>query len=119
MSSRVQSIAGAIRETETGGRFEAVGASGERGAFQFMPETWKMWSKEVAGRVLPLTEANEYYVATMKIKKFVEAGYSDADIALSWNQGSRGECRRGVNRHGVNYDSCAYQEKVLTALHNN
>ena len=112
----MQDIAHAIRETETGGHFHAVGASGERGAFQFMPETWKMWSREVAGRVLPLTEANEYYVATMKIRNLVEAGYSDADIALSWNQGSRGECRRGVNRHGVNYDSCAYKAKVLAAL---
>jgi hypothetical protein len=101
---------------ESGGNFNARGASGENGRMQFMPATWKMWSKDIAGKVLPFTEGNEYYVAVMKIDGWLKTGYSEADITLIWNQGHAGPCRAGVNRHNVPFDSCAYQRAVLARL---
>lgn len=81
-----------------------------------MPATWKMWSADVAGRVLPLTPVNEQYVALRKVQGWLDQGYSERQVALIWNQGSAGDCRRGVNKHGAEYDSCAYAQNVLVAL---
>ena len=81
-----------------------------------MPATWELWSKDIAGRVLPFTEGNEYYVAVMKVDAWLKSGYTERDIALTWNQGSKGACRAGVNRHGVVYDSCKYAKVILAHL---
>jgi len=75
-----------------------------------------MYSLEVYGEVMPMTYESERYVATRMIETWLANGYTIADIPLIWNQGSNGQCRRGVNRHGVRYDSCAYQQKVLALL---
>ena len=71
-----------------------------------MPATWVMWSKEVAGRVLPFTEQNEHYVAVRMIKKWVNDGLSARQVALKWNSGRYDKCIEGVNKQGVSYDSC-------------
>lgn len=101
---------------ETGGVHSAIGKSGEHGALQFLPSTWEMWSKEVAGRVLPFTEANERYVALLKVQRLLDAGYTARGVALVWNQGHTNGCSAGTNKHGVQYDSCAYAQKVLASL---
>jgi hypothetical protein len=81
-----------------------------------MPATWAMWSKEVAGRILPFTEQNEHYVAVRMIKKWVDDGYTNRQISLTWNQGHTGACASGHNKHGIFYDSCAYASKVLAKI---
>ena len=81
-----------------------------------MNGTWQRWSVEVLGYVAAQTPTNERYVALHKIQHFFDLGYSDAQVARIWNQGNAGQCVRGVHRHGVRYDSCAYQQKVLALL---
>lgn len=93
------------------------GASGEYGCLQFLPTTWRLWSKDVYGEVREQTPVRERYVAYKKIERWLEQGYSSREIALMWNQGHPGACGAGVNKHGVSYDSCAYAQSVLTHLH--
>jgi len=106
----------AIMKVESGGYFGAKGASGEKGAAQFLPSTWELWSRDIAGRVLPFTEGNEYYVAVMKVDAWLKSGYNEGQIAQIWNTGRPGPCIRGVNRHNVPYDSCAYERAILAQL---
>jgi hypothetical protein len=70
----------------------------------------------VLGYVAPQTPKTEYYVALHKIQFHINQGYSDREIALIWNQGNAGKCKAGVNRHGVPYDSCAYEKKFVLAM---
>jgi len=60
----------AIKRTETGGDYSAKGSSGERGAYQFMPATWKQFSNEANNKkgALEQTPENEEKVAAYKIK---------------------------------------------------
>lgn len=81
-----------------------------------MPETWAGWSKNVLGYIAPITPVNERYVALHKIQHHINQGYSDAQIALIWNQGNAGPCKAGTNKLGVEYNSCAYQSKLLALL---
>ncbi|MCP6727373.1 MAG: hypothetical protein KJI69_05190 [Patescibacteria group bacterium] len=90
------------------------GDSGEYGCFQFLPETWKLFSKEVLGYVAPQTIINEEYVATIKIEKWLRQGLTVKEVALRWNQGShKKKCSAGVNKFGVEYNSCEYVNLVL------
>lgn len=81
-----------------------------------MKGTWERWSRLVFGQVEPMTPTNEYYVAIHKIQHHLDEGYSDRQIALLWNQGNISPCKAGVNKYGVEYDSCAYANKVLAQL---
>jgi hypothetical protein len=66
--------------------------------------------------VREMTPARERYVATRMIEQWLAEGLTAKQIALRWNAGHAKQCSRGVNRHGVAYDSCAYQQKVLAQL---
>lgn len=116
MSPRAVALAEAIRTVESGGNFHARGKSGEGGSFQHMPATWKHHSVLVYGEVKVMTPEREWYVATKLIDKWLSEGMSEAQIALKWNAGGATRCSSGVNSHGVSYDSCAYQKKVLAQL---
>ena len=53
-------LAAAIKQVESGGNYDAKGASGESGAYQFMPATWKSWAEKHLGDPnAPLTPANQ------------------------------------------------------------
>ena len=101
---------------ESGGNCKARGKSGEGGCYQFLDGTWAYWSRHVFGQVEPMTPINEEYVALHKIQLHLNQGHDEASIARIWNQGNAGPCIRGVNRHQVAFDSCAYQKKVLAQL---
>jgi hypothetical protein len=101
---------------ETQGKCDAPGASGEKGCYQFMPDTWAYWSKRVFGYIEKQTDVNEHYVALHKIQAHLNEGYNDRQVALIWNQGNAGPCRAGTNKHGVKFDSCAYEKKVVALL---
>lgn len=58
----------------------------------------------------------ERYVAVKIVARWLKQGYKKNDIALLWNQGNAGRCSSGTNKHGVEYDSCAYAEKVLASI---
>ena len=93
------------------------GRSGEEGCYQVMPPTWVGWSKDYIGYVAPKTPGNQQYVVLHKIEAWIQQGYSDKQIALLYNGGEAKE-KRGVNKHGVAYDSGEYANKVLSLLYN-
>lgn len=111
-------LAKAIAIIETSGTLDCnkTGLSGEKGCYQFLPSTWAAYSTEILGTVVEQTPENATRVTEGKIEKWIAAGYSDREIFLIWNQGTAGPCRRGVNRLGVPYDSCAYAENGLATL---
>lgn len=109
-------IADAIVQVETGGKCSAIGKTGERGCFQFMPGTWRYWSTHVLGYVAEQTPITERYVALHKIQYHLNQGYNEAELFLIWNQGNAGPCSSGVNSAGVRYDSCSYKNKGLAQL---
>lgn len=86
-------LAKAIAYQENGGKPDPAntkaGPTGEaKSLLQFMPATWKGWSKEVTGKDdLELTPENEMVVATGKIKKWREQGLNGYQIASMWNSG--------------------------------
>ena len=83
---------------------------------QFLPSTWRLFSKDVYGVVKEQTPIRERYVAYKTIEKWLEQGYDARDIALLWNQGHAGQCKSGINKHGIKYDSCTYVKQVLAYL---
>jgi len=111
-----QAIANAIKQVESGGNYNARGGSGEGGAYQFMPATWKGWAQQYLGNAnAPQTPENQDFVALAKINDLIKQGYGPREIALIWN-GGQPIVKRGVNQYGVAYDSGAYANKVLNAL---
>ena len=83
---------------------------------QYMPATWRAHSMQVYGKVLEKTPEREWYVAVRMIQKWLDEGYSEAQIALIWNQGNPGECHAGTNSKGVPFNSCDYRDKILALL---
>lgn len=114
VDEHVSSLADAIYDAE--GRC-AAGQSGEYGCYQYLPTTWVAYSTDVAGKVLPQTPENERYVTEGMIRAWIAEGVSDRGILLTWNQGTPGpDCYKGVNDHGVPYDSCAYAIRGLAYM---
>lgn len=110
-------IASAIEKIESkGGVYCGRGRSGESGCYQFMPETWKRYAKEIIGYVPEQNLVNEKYVVLRKVEKWKRQGYSPKEIALLWNQGNAGACDRGINQQGVHYDSCDYKQKIVRIM---
>ena len=71
----------------------------------------------VAGKVLAQNRANERMVTESMIRKWLDEGISERGIFLTWNQGNPGPgCYRGVNKHGVAYDSCEYADRAMLLL---
>lgn len=68
----------------------------------------------VLGEVVEQTKTNQLYVALHMIDRYLNQGYSPRQIALIWNQGDGGECRRGTNKWGMSYDSCHYADLFLS-----
>ena len=117
---RAQEVARAIKLTETHGVdncHNLDGRSKERGCYQYVESTWRLYSKEVLGYVAPRTEVNEEYVAVLKVHKWLLQGYTEKEVALMWNGGNT-TVKQGVNKYGVPYDTGAYARKVLTHLSN-
>jgi hypothetical protein len=115
-TNKAQKVALAIKKTESGGNYQAKGASGEYGAYQFMPSTWSQWAKEFLGNAnAPMTPENQDKVALAKIQSLINQGYNERQIALIWNGGTPVE-KKGVNSKGVAYDSGAYANKVMGYL---
>lgn len=111
-----EKIAAAIKQVESGGNYNARGGSGEGGAYQFMPSTWKSWAGNYLGNPnAPQTPENQDKVAIAKINDLLAQGRTPQEIALIWN-GGQPIAKKGTNKYGVAYDSGAYANKVLGAL---
>ncbi len=122
---------------ENGGKPDIVnplkGKTGEmKSIFQFEPATWKLYSKEVFGKEMPMTADNESNVVLAKVSKWVKKKLEEGkkpeeiipEIASAWNAGpaesnaytgkfSDGSSSTGVNKkYGVKYDVPGYAKKV-------
>jgi len=106
----------AIEYAETQGNCSLKGRSGEKGCLQYLASTWAAHSKEILGEVRDMSPEVERYVAVKMVQKWLDQGYTMRDVAQIWNSGRAGKCRKGTNRLGVEYDSCAYEERVLAQL---
>lgn len=124
-NATVDQIASAIKQIESNNNYEAKGASGEYGAYQFMPGTWSEWSSQYANEVLQIstrklepTPENQDAVAKWKISQWVSQGLSPEQIAAKWNSGSEigWENKIGTNKQGVAYNVPAYVNKFKNAL---
>lgn len=119
----VVNLTKAIRQQESGGDFARKGASGEYGAYQYMPGTWKAYAGEVLGDAsAPMDKINQNKVAYNKIKQWKDAGYNVGQIASMWNAGpgkpnAYKEGYAGTNSQGVKYDTPGYAKAVATYYH--
>ncbi|MBL0320482.1 MAG: hypothetical protein IPP74_14500 [Alphaproteobacteria bacterium] len=116
------SLAKAIRKAETGSSqdpYNARGASGEFGGYQFMPDTYKALAKKHLGdENAPATVENQNKLAYSEVKALKDAGNSPAQIASIWNSGKPDSYKQGLkgtNSQGVQYDVPAYVAKVSQA----
>lgn len=116
-------IANSIRIIESGGNYDAQGASGESGAYQYMPRTWKSYSTEYAkannlgNGPLEMTPENQDAVTKYKIQQWLDEGLTPEQIASKWNSGSPDWVGKvGTNKSGVSYDVPGYVKKFINNL---
>lgn len=117
------SITKAIAYQENGGKLDLnnirAGKSGElKSIFQFTPETWKNYSHQIYGKEVPLNPDTETYIVREKVKKWMDEGKNTSQIASMWNAGegrpdAYKQNWKGVNKHGVRYDTPKYASNVL------
>lgn len=110
----IVNLAKAIGKTESGGNYDAVGKSGEYGAYQFRPDTWKSWAQTHLGDAnAPMTRENQDKVVYKQIESWGKQGYKPSQIASLWNSGKPNwEGNVGINSYGVKYDTPQYVKSV-------
>lgn len=111
----VVNMAKAIIQHESGGNFNAKGASGESGVAQWLPATWSAQAKSVLGDTnAPMTPNNQKAVLYASIKQDKDSGLNPAEIAAKWNSGSPTgwENKIGTNAEGVKYNVPQYVKAV-------
>lgn len=115
---QIEHIARTIKFIESRGNYQIKGASGEYGAYQYMPGIWEFWCIELFGEVLDITIPEvQDYVTYCRIEQYVDEGYSNEQIASLWNsQKPDWEGRIGVNRWGVPYSVPAYVARFISKL---
>lgn len=116
-----KNLAIAIRQVESGGKFDAKGKSGEYGAYQWTPSTWAAQSK-AAGVNVPLEQATpeqQNQVAYTAILSMKNKGLNVGQIASTWNSGKANAyldpAYKGTDKQGVAFDVPGYAKKVAEA----
>lgn len=123
-TKKALAIVKAIAYTENGGKPDAenpsAGKTGEaKSIFQFTPDTWNLYSKQVFGKEgVPINGNTEAAVVYHKVGDWLDKGFSTEQIASMWNAGEQKpdaykQNWKGVNqKYGVVYDTPAYAKKV-------
>lgn len=121
LDPKLVTLAQSIRQTESNGNFQAKGASGEYGAYQFMPDTWNGAASRFGVNV-PLEQASPEQQNEVAYKQLQEWSTQHPDwnvgnFASAWNAGPGKpnaylEGNAGNNSKGVSYDTAAYAKKV-------
>jgi hypothetical protein len=120
----VVNLAKAIRQAESGNRAVLPQEGSQVGGasrYQYTHDTWKGVAQKYLGDAnAPLTLQNENKASYLRIKEWKDSGKNVGQIASMWNAGegkpnAYRENWRGVNKHGVVYDTPAYARKVATA----
>ena len=99
--AEVRAIAKAIAYAENGGapniKNPSKGKTGEmKSIYQFTPATWKNYSKEVFGEIVPMNEDTETAVVMHKVKNWLDEDKKQGleqdeivrRIASRWNAGT-------------------------------
>lgn len=103
-----------IKSIESSGKYNAIGDSGEYGAYQIMKDTWKYWCIIYFGEILEPTIENQDKVALEVVKALLIREHSPKEIASIWNCGSpKWDGKIGVNKYGVNYNVPMYVNKFI------
>jgi hypothetical protein len=106
---KVEKIRFTTRQKESRGNYDADGASGEIGAYQFMPGTYHNHCINYFGEYRPPTPHNQDTIAFCVIKDCVlNRGYTIDQVAAYWNSGDPDSRKSGINKAGVAYDVQAY-----------
>jgi len=109
---KAEKIAKAIKFIESNGRYEVLGASGEKGAYQILKPTWEYWCKKHLSKRLEMTPKNQDTVVVVVIQHYLDRGYNELQIASIWNCGRPNwDGKIGTNKYGVPYNVPAYVEK--------
>lgn len=125
-----EALAKAIGYTENGGKPNlkkpSKGKTGEMASiYQFTPDTWKNYSTQIFGKVVPMNADSETQVVLNKVNKWLETGYKPEQILSMWNAGtgepdayggkfSNGQPSIGVNaKYGVKFDVPTYVKKGM------
>lgn len=131
----VVNLAKAIRQTESGGNFNAKGQSGEHGGYQYTPDTWSAVAPKygITSKLEEATPQEQNAVTYNRIKEWKDSGKNVTQIASMWNAGEgepdaytgkfgkdtgshkAGDPSRGINSYGAKYDVPAYAESVSKA----
>ena len=118
LDASVVNLAKAIRTVESGGNYDARGASGEHGAYQWMPGNYEAGAKKYGIVATDKSPINQDKVAYNTLKEWKDQGLTPAQIAAKWNSGSSTgwEKKVGTNKQGVKYDVPAYVGNVINAF---
>lgn len=121
LDPQLVTLAKSIRQVESGGNFQAKGASGEYGAYQWEPATWAA-NSSAAGINVPLDQAtpaqqNEVAYKTLASWKSQHPDWNIGNYASAWNAGAGApdaylDNNIGTNSKGVSYNTPAYAKKV-------
>lgn len=124
LDPQIVNLAKAIRQTESGGNFQAAGKSGEYGAYQFEPSTWEETAPKYGVNV-PLQQAtpdqqNEVAYKQLAEWKTQHPDWNIGNFASAWNAGAGKpnaylENHVGTNSQGVSYNTPQYAKDVATA----
>lgn len=112
--NKVKLISSIIKYNESNGNYNAKGESGENGAYQYMPNTWRKLSIRYFGLVIEMTPKNQDILTYKRIDELLEKGYTPDQIASIWNCGKptyKGVV--GINYLGVRYNTPRYVEKFM------
>lgn len=126
IDAQALTLAKTIKRLETGTKsdaYTAKGASGEFGAFQFMPDTYKRYAQKYLGNAdaEPSVE-NQNKIAYSYVKEKKDSGWNPAQILAGWNAGeaerdaykgtfSNGQPAEGTNSKGVKYSVPTYVKR--------
>lgn len=87
LDPKVVKVMKAIRDVESGGKYDAVGDNGtSKGAYQWHGDNWKTAAKTVLGdENADMSAANQNKVAYYQIKEYKDQGLQPDEIAARWN----------------------------------
>lgn len=115
-NERVDKVMNTIKYIETKNDTKCLkrGRDGEYGCFQILPSTWNTLTKKHLGQVKGFSAELERKVVKMEITELVEIKKLEpAKIFKLWNSGNLSPCRKGINKNGTPYDSCAYVDSAM------
>lgn len=105
-----------LAETGQSGKpnYNAVGKSGEKGAYQWMPGNFESQAKEAGLDPNDFSPQNQDKVAYYHVKQLKDEGLQPWEIASKWNSGSttNWQNHNGTNSQGVGYNTPQYVASV-------